>query len=263
MGTLPQYNPHFLWTCKKASNTMTKGLPFMVNCAESNRHSRHCQVVFQVRLERGVCCIRQESLSMERIPQREKILRPRQVRRANSAALLELLQRHERLSRAELARYSGLSEGTVSRIVTDLIRRKLVMEDGQENSTGGRPATCLRLEQNRFAVGADIHSWETQFGIGTMRGRMVEMASARTPRDPEAALDLIAGQFTAWRDQYGGSHLEGLGVSVRGIVNSRTGVVELGGDPGWVDVPVKELLEARLSTPVYVENNVRAAARDS
>ena len=194
------------------------------------------------------------------MPHREKILRPRQVRRANSAALLELLQRHERLSRAELARYSGLSEGTVSRIVTDLIRRKLVMEDGEENSTGGRPATCLRLEQNRFAVGVDIHSWETQFGIGTMRGRMVEMASARTPRDPEAALDMIAAQFTAWRDQYGGSHLEGLGVSVRGIVNSRTGVVELGGDPGWVDVPVKELLEARLSTPVYVENNVRAAA---
>jgi predicted NBD/HSP70 family sugar kinase len=196
---------------------------------------------------------------MERIPHREKILRPRQVRGANSAALLELLQRHERLSRAELARYSGLSEGTVSRIVGELIRRKLVMEDGEENSTGGRPATCLRLEQNRFAVGADIHSWQTQFGVATMRGRIVEMASVRTPREPEAALDTIAGQFAAWRGRYGRDRLEGIGVSVRGIVNSRTGVVELGADPGWVDVPVKALLEARLNTPVHVENNVRAA----
>ncbi len=104
-------------------------------------------------------------------------MRPGQVRGANSAVLLELLQRHERLSRADLARYSGLSEGTVSRIVTDLIGRKLVMEDGAENSTGGRPAICLRLEQNRFAVGVDVHSWETQFGVGTMRGRMVETLS--------------------------------------------------------------------------------------
>ena len=101
-------------------------------------------------------------------------MRPGQVRGANSAVLLELLQRHERLSRADLARYSGLSEGTVSRIVTELIRRKLVIEDGAENSTGGRPAICLRLEQNRFAVGVDVHSWETQFGVGTMRGRIVE-----------------------------------------------------------------------------------------
>ena len=194
------------------------------------------------------------------MPHREKILRPRQVRGANSAALLELLQRHDRLSRAELSRYSGLSEGTVSRIVTDLIRRKLVMEDGAENSTGGRPATSLRLEQNRFAVGVDVHSWETQFGVGTMRGRIVETLSMRTPRDPEATIDMIAGQFTAWRRQFGRNQLEGIGVSVRGIVNSRTGVVELGADPGWVDVHLKDGLEARLQAPVYVENNVRAAA---
>jgi len=193
------------------------------------------------------------------MPHREKILRPRQVRGANSAVLLELLQRHERLSRADLARYSGLSEGTVSRIVTELIRRKLVMEDGAENSTGGRPATCLRLDQSRFAVGVDVHSWETQFGVGTLRGRIVETLSMRTPRDPEAAIDMIAGQFTAWRRQYGRNHLEGIGVSIRGIVNSRTGVVELGADPGWVDVHLKDLLEARLEAPVYVENNVRAA----
>jgi len=186
-------------------------------------------------------------------------LRPRQVRGANSAALLELLQRQERLSRAELARYSGLSEGTVSRIVTDLIRRKLVMEDGAENSTGGRPATGLQLEQNRFAGGVDIHSWETRFGVCTMRGKIVEMSTARTPRDPQAAMDMIAARYTAWRTQYGRGHLEGMGVSVRGIVNSQTGVVELGADRGWVDVHVKELLEARVKASVHVENNVRAA----
>ena len=187
-------------------------------------------------------------------------MRPGEVRGANSAALLELLQRHERLSRADLARYSGLSEGTVSRIVTDLIRRRLVVEDGAENSTGGRPAICLRLEQNRFAVGVDVHSWETQFGVGTMRGRIVETLSLRTPRDPEAVIEMIARQFTAWQSQYGRSQVAGLGVSIRGIVNSTTGVVELGADAGWVDVRVKDLLEARLRVPVYVENNVRAAS---
>src|ERR1700682_3320026 len=135
------------------------------------------------------------------MPQRGKILRPGQVRGANSAVLLELLQRHERLSRADLARYSGLSEGTVSRIVTELIGRKLVMEDGAENSTGGRPAICLRLDQNGFAVGVEVHSWETPFGSGTLRGRMGETLSVRTPRDPGAPANMIARQFTAWQRQ--------------------------------------------------------------
>src|SRR5579862_6274623 len=70
---------------------------------------------------------------------------------------------------------------------------------------------------------------------------------------------MLARQFTSWRKQYGGGQLEGLGVSVRGIVNSRTGVVEQGADPGWINVPVKAVLEQRLKVAVHVENNVRAA----
>src|SRR5260370_35081050 len=44
------------------------------------------------------------------------------------------------------------------------------------------------------------------------------------------------------------------------MVNSDTGVVELGNDPNWVRVPVKEHLQSVLQAPVFVENNVRAAA---
>lgn len=197
---------------------------------------------------------------MKALTQKEKVLRPKQVRGTNSSVVLDLLRQSERLSRAELARHSGLSEGTVSRIVAELIRRKLVMEDGVENSTGGRPSTCLRLEQNRYAVGVDIRNWECRFAVGTMRGGLVETTSIRTPADPMATLEMIARQYRAYRDRFGKEQLEGLGVSRGGIVDSRTGVVELGSDPKWVRIPAKEYLEAALQVPVYVENNVRAAA---
>lgn len=197
---------------------------------------------------------------MKTLTQKEKVLRPKQVRGTNSSVVLDLLRQNEKLSRAELARHSGLSEGTVSRIVAELIRRKLVMEDGVENSTGGRPSTCLRLEQNRYAVGVDVRNWESRFAVGTMRGGLVETMSIRTPPDPRATLDMIAKQYTAYRNRYGREKLEGLGVSVRGIVDSRTGIVELGSDPKWLRIPAKSHLEAVLKVPVYVENNVRAAA---
>jgi predicted NBD/HSP70 family sugar kinase len=189
-----------------------------------------------------------------------KVLRPRQVRGANRAVVLELLRQHERLSRVEIARRSGLSEGTVSRIIAELMRRHLVAEDGAENSTGGRPATRLQLEQSRVAVGVDIQNWEMQFSIGTMKGRIIETERFRTPPSPEQTMELIAQQFTAYRKRFGKDCVEGLGISTRGIVNSDTGVVELGNNPNWVRVPVKEHLQSVLQAPVFVENNVRAAA---
>jgi predicted NBD/HSP70 family sugar kinase len=189
-----------------------------------------------------------------------RVLRPRQVRGANRAVVLELLREHERLSRVEIARRSGLSEGTVSRIIAELIRRRLVAEDGAEDSTGGRPATRLRLEQNRVAVGVDIQNWETHFSIGSMKGRILQTESFRTPATPEPTLELIARQFTAYRSRFGKEWVAGLGISTRGIVNSDTGVVELGNNPNWVRVAVKDRLQSVLRTPVFVENNVRAAA---
>jgi len=188
------------------------------------------------------------------------VLRPRQVRGANRAVVLELLRRQERLSRVEIARRSGLSEGTVSRIVAELMRRRLVTEDGAENSTGGRPATRLQLEQSRVAVGVDIQPWEMRFSIGTMKGRILETHRLRTPPSPEQTMDVIAHEFIGYRKRFGTDSVEGLGISTRGIVNSDTGVVELGNNPQWVRVPMKEHLQSVLQAPVFVENNVRAAA---
>ena len=189
-----------------------------------------------------------------------KVLRPRQVRGANRAVVLDLLRQHERLSRVDIARRSGLSEGTVSRIIAELMRRHLVAEDGAESSTGGRPATRLQLEESRVAVGVDIQNWETRFSIGTMKGRILESERFQTPSSPDRTMDLIAQQFAAYRKRFGKDCVEGLGISTRGIVNSDTGVVELGNDPNWVRVPVKEHLQSVLQAPVFVENNVRAAA---
>ena len=189
-----------------------------------------------------------------------RILRPPQVRGANRAVVLQLLRHHERLSRAEIARQSGLSEGTVSRIVAELVDERLVSEDGIENSTGGRPGKRLHLEPKRVAFGADIQNREIRCSAATMRGRLVETRRFPTPARLPEALDRIAAEFLAFRKRFGSDHVEGLGISVRGIVNSETGVLQLGSRPDWVKVPIKQILEQRLKVPVFVQNNVRAAA---
>ncbi len=187
-------------------------------------------------------------------------MRPKQVRGANSAVVLQLLRRANRMSRAELARRSSLSEGTVSRIVAGLLEQNLVTEEGAENSTGGRPATRLQLSDGPKAIGVEIQNWETRFAVATMRGTLSETTSARTPATPQQTVKLIAEHVKHYCATHGRKALHGIGVCARGIVNSRTGVVEMGNDPGWVHVPLREMLADATGLPVSVENDVRAAA---
>jgi predicted NBD/HSP70 family sugar kinase len=188
-------------------------------------------------------------------------LRPPELGGMNRALVLRLLRQYQPTSRVEVSRRSGLSEGTTSRIVAQLLHQKLVVEDGAQNSTGGRPATRLRLNQSVLhAIGIDIHRWETRCCVGTISGRIVASEFLRTPSGPSKTLQWIADWVTRYRRAHPRQQLDGIGVSARGLVDPETGVVELGQDPSWVKVPVKQCLQEQLGVPVFVENSVRAAA---
>jgi len=179
----------------------------------------------------------------------------------NRARVLRLLRRHHRLSRNEIAQRSGLSEASVSRIISELVHRRLVAEEGLGRSTGGRPAVHLRLDDDHVvAVGVDIHTWESRVSIGALSGGILASTYFRTPADPTETLDAVAEQVQGLLAGFDGRRVEGIGVSARGLINSRDGTVEHGHDERWIKVPVRTHLQSRLQLPVYVENNVRAAA---
>lgn len=184
--------------------------------------------------------------------------KPLGVRGRNRATLLEMLRRNQDLSRAELSRRSGLSEGAISRIVGEMVSEGLIIESGEENSTGGRPSVRLRIDAGTLrAAGADIHAWQTRMAMGTLDGRILASTHFRTPGNPEETIELIATQYREWRRN---TALEGLGISVRGIVDSEAGVLRIGSEQAWHGAQVRRWLSDRIQQPVYVENNVRAAA---
>jgi predicted NBD/HSP70 family sugar kinase len=201
-------------------------------------------------------------MPIETVPtHRRRVLRVPHIRATNQAAVLQLLRRHQRLSRAEIARRTGLSEAAVSRIVARLMTRDLVVEQGGEDLTGGRPGIRLQLNEDLFqAFGVDIQNWETRISLGTITGRVLETERLRTPSTPGKTLKAVAEVIEAHAPKSSPFAAHGVGVSVRGLVNSETGVVALGNDPSWVRVDVKQQLEELLDRPVFVENNTRAAA---
>ena len=188
------------------------------------------------------------------------ILRPKAVRKANSGVVLQLLRQYGSLSRAELARHSSLSEGSMSRITSELMDREFICEDGAENSTGGRPATRLRLQERHLGIGVEIGRSEVMIAVATLSGKLLETMTIQTPSVPDEVLSIAERGVRRMKAKYASNYIEGVGVSVRGIVNSQTGIVELGNSPSWVRVPVKTALGNTLKMPVQVDNNVRLAA---
>jgi predicted NBD/HSP70 family sugar kinase len=185
----------------------------------------------------------------------------RHLRGANRALILQILRKHRQLSRAELARRTGLSEGTISRITAELLSERFILEQGAANSTGGRPGTRLQLDQTHFrSVGVEIHQWRTRVSTGTMHGHVLETEWFRTPASPVRTLDRIAAEILKAVEHHGEQKFVGAGISVRGIVDHLNGTVTLGSTPEWDRIEVRRYLEERTSVPVYVENNVRAAA---
>src|SRR5438309_10630881 len=113
---------------------------------------------------------------------------PSLLRAINERSILELIHRRGPMSRAQVARVSGLSKPTVSLALTGLLDARLVRAVGR--SRGERGPSALLYEVNpsaAYVVGLDVGRRWARAAIadvaGTVLGRVDERAkvgSART-----------------------------------------------------------------------------------
>src|SRR6201988_797118 len=83
---------------------------------------------------------------------------PRQI---NRNLVFNLIRTRQPISRADLARVSGLQRSTVSLIVEDLINERWILEGSTGRPPRGRRPTFLELNQQRAVIALDIHPSQT------------------------------------------------------------------------------------------------------
>ena len=119
-----------------------------------------------------------------------RIERSAGLRDANRLAIVELIRDRGSLSRADMARLSGLSPSTVTAITADLIVEGLLVEDRQsQGSEGqapvGRPATPLRLDPKAgHAVGIKLGPDSLTATVTDLDAE--PLAMARVPHGPSS-----------------------------------------------------------------------------
>jgi predicted NBD/HSP70 family sugar kinase len=176
------------------------------------------------------------------------------ARRINRDIVLELIRTRQPISRAELARQSGLQRSTVSQIIEQLLAEKWVCEGRTAVSQRGRRPTLIRLNESLVALAVDIHPRQATIAMVDLNGRLISRSMAPLSRDAGASTDLILDAISRMKAGLGGMSIEGIGVSFPGRVDPRSDQFLFAPNLHWRDFDLKGAIERRMKLPVHVAN---------
>ena len=191
--------------------------------------------------------------------------RPTFLRDINQARVLRLLKEKGVLSRAEVARYLGLTRSTVTLVTGELIRKGLIAPTGETFVTQltGRPGAALKLNgDGAFFLGVEIGANEVHVLLINLFGSIIHRQTVphRSTRPEVVCQDLIDLVLRVWSERLKNSdRLRGVGFAVSGLINTR-GVIRKAPTLGWHDVDLKNELLVKLPLPAFAENDANAAA---
>jgi N-acetylglucosamine repressor len=184
-----------------------------------------------------------------------------QTRNHNERLVVRTVYDFGPVSRADVARQTGLTRTTVSDVVAGLIEDGVVQEVGRGQSTGGKAPILLEIDGDaRLVVGIDLGEERFAGSLVNLRGeirRTVELPVAG--RDGDEALQLVFDLLGELLDGVA-APLLGIGIGTPGLVDSRTGTIRRAVNLDWRDLPLGSIVAARYDVPVNVANDSQAAA---
>jgi predicted NBD/HSP70 family sugar kinase len=179
--------------------------------------------------------------------------------------VLEAALEHGPISRAELARITGLSKQTTSQVVRALEESGWLRARGQTQGALGRSATTYEVDADTALVlGIDLGGTKTHVVlanlVGTIRGEAVEPTD---PRGGKFVIDRI-GSLLERVGREAGISLDAVRLGVMGspgVLQRDSGIItDAPNIPGLDRFSVTDALRDRLGFAVEVENDVNVAA---
>lgn len=187
------------------------------------------------------------------------------VKELNKAIVLQIVRNLSPISRAAIAKVSGLNKATVSAMVDALIEGRLVTELGPGESSGGRrPQLLLFNDRAGYVAGVDLGVRTLFVALMDLRAQILwkRRVSLNPAAGPDACLERVAelveeGLRALPAAPFG---LMGVGVGAPGLVDHEAGRLIFAPNLPWGDVPIRTWLHRRLRVPIYVDNEANAGA---
>lgn len=187
---------------------------------------------------------------------------PRLLRELNDRAALELLLGGDRLTRAQISQYTGVSKVTAAQMLARLTERGLVTVAGQQASSRGPNAALYSvIPSSAYAAGVHADSSLVSAAVADVTGRRIAEVSVTPGRtdDPAALVRVTVGQACAR------AGIEVARLSALVIGSPGTAAPPAGAQPTAASRPAGResalgALRGTWPTPVTIENDVNLAA---
>lgn len=187
------------------------------------------------------------------------------LRESNKKILLNII-RTQKVSRADLARITGLTRPTVSSIVEQLISEGFIMECGVDEITRGRHPEILSLRpKHKYAIGVDISRDKCSYGLVDITGNII--CSDVVPLDKTSppvitVLSLCkAIKKMLEKQNINMNNIIGLGLCLPGPIDVTTGtIINPPHFDSWHNFNIVQQFQQEFDTFIRVENKATSHA---
>lgn len=184
------------------------------------------------------------------------------IKRKNRTTVFEIIKNNSPLSRAEIARLTGMSPTTVSRIVSELYHLDYMHEIEQETTSVGRKAVFLQVNpKSVLSVGVEIDKASIRIGVIDLDGRVIgsRILDRQAYEASGATLEHIASGINGLIDEEGFDRrrIVGIGVGLPGIIDYASGTAVLSAQLGWKQTEIAGVLKEQTGLEVAVDNELK------
>jgi predicted NBD/HSP70 family sugar kinase len=192
---------------------------------------------------------------------------PRQI---NRNLIFNQIRTRQPISRADLARSSGLQRSTVSLIVEELLAERWIVEGSMGRLPRGRRPTFLNLNGQRGVLAMDIHPGQTTLAVTDLGGKILAQTVIALPENPQKVVGVIVSEIRKMIASQAGRSFDGIGISVPGRFDLQSEKSNSGKHSSrssmfapninWPIGTIKSRVEQATGLPVVVDNVANACA---
>jgi len=182
------------------------------------------------------------------------------ARQINRNLIFNQIRTKQPISRADLARTSGLQRSTVSLIVEELLTERWIVEGSTGQIPRGRRPTFLNLNGQRSVLALDIHPTQTTLAVTDLGGNVLAQNRIALPEVSSKVIAAILNAVRKTLAEHSDRTFEGVGISVPGRLTSRHDKSIFAPNIDWPVGRIASRVEQATGLPVVVDNVANACA---
>lgn len=188
------------------------------------------------------------------------------IRYNNTKMILNIIKAAHGIARSDLAKLTGMSATSMTRIVNELLELNLVQETSFSSGGIGRKSILLEIKKDVFyVVGIDFAERDISVCVmdfsGAVIGKKVISRTTASSLKIEEMIRFIYQNYQKLLQEFKVKEelVAAIGVGAIGSIDREKGLVRYEELTHTHNIPIKELIESVFKRPAFIDNDIKCA----